>query len=151
MIGSLHAVAMTYSNLARLESFVMALDILVRSDLQRGFFRGAKPLPEWRVHARRVLELTLLRHRSTAARIPGEDNAQRRRRKSDTDELVELLLDLLNGNWCLGFLQHYCWRLGCCDGGSLKVTHVHPPPTRTSLGWRGVPDFSALPRFSHWT
>ena len=45
MIGNLHAVAMTYSNLARLESFVMALDILVRSDLQRGFFEELSHFP----------------------------------------------------------------------------------------------------------
>ncbi len=118
LIGKLHATSVVFSNYSRYTTFTQALELLVARDLSVGFFRGQAPPAEYRVHCGRVLQLTILRHRFTRGRYEWESPIL----FSEVDELCHSLMGLLNGDWRVCCIQHYCYLPGCCDGGSVKVT-----------------------------
>jgi hypothetical protein len=96
---------------------------VIAKDLEHGFYRARQPPPsEHRQQSRRILEITLLRHRATRARADAEFIMGKVPvSATELDVLVESLLDILNGDWKKPYIEHFCWRIGCCGDGQVSV------------------------------
>ena len=113
LVCKLHATAFTYNDTKVLRAQLSALAVLAKRDLQVGFVRGARPPPEFRTHADTCLRYTLLRHRHTWAANPGDTEYET---NGELDALVVSIHMLLNGNWRLAWIQHYCVEVCPCNG-----------------------------------
>ncbi len=58
------------------------------------------------------------------ARRDGDELVRVLPRWRDGDDLVDGLLDVLNGDWRAPFVQHYCWQDGCCPGGQRSCVEL---------------------------
>ena len=97
---------------------------VVREDLSLMHFRGQRPPRQNNEHNQRILMATLYRHRYTRA-DDAELNANRETMMTQTGQA---LLELLNGDWRLPYLQHYCWspRCPCQQDTQILVDAVGP-------------------------
>ncbi len=118
-MGSLHATAYCFADTQRFANYAKALTAVVASDLRIGFFPGMRPPDDFRRHNEQALELTVRRHLFTRARHECESPAA----DQQTEDLCATLLMVLNGDWRLPVLQHYCYLPGCCNGCNIQVRH----------------------------
>ncbi len=64
----------------------------------------------------RSLDVTLRRSRYTRGRLESESPQDL---DSSDEQLCSELLRMLNGNWSLPTIVHYCWEPNCCCGGKV--------------------------------
>ena len=86
------------------------------------FFPDTKPPAQHQASTETIVDMTLLRHRTTRGRTDSMDDAAYDERLG---EVAIVIKDLLNGDWAQPRLQHYCWKPGASPA---PVLH-HPPPT----------------------
>jgi hypothetical protein len=99
-------------------NFAAALDLIVRRDIERFFFRGTPPPVGADTHAFRTMQLTLSRHRFTRAALERESPSGM---TGEFGDLCNELQRMLNGDWRKPYLQHFCIDPHCCGGGNVEV------------------------------
>ena len=93
--------------------------MIVEQDLELGFLPDTAPPPQCKAATDTLLQLTLLRFKATRARKHGcllETSYDTR-----MEDLAKTLKLLLNGDWAMPRLQHFCWQPGCCNGRQVSV------------------------------
>lgn len=117
-IPNMHAIAFSMSIPRQYGLVLRQLRRLVEEDLQLGFMPGAPPPPENLQRNRVLVDMTVLRFKTTRARHTSLHDCGHEQKMS---ELSDRLLDHLNGKWSLPRVQHHCYRPGCCGGQKLNV------------------------------
>ena len=117
LIPRLHATAFCCTMPAFEAAIWKALRSVVAEDLATNFFPACSPPDGAREHARKVLDMTLLRHEATRGRHGHEASAAR---EEEFHALVDSLLLCLNGWWTIACVQHFC-PCGCPCGQDLQV------------------------------
>lgn len=94
-----------------------ALREQVRADLSLGFFPHQRPpSQQFAEHTNRIFAVTIGRADSTRGRLAYESPAD----EVELLELMETARGLLNGDWSVQRLQHFCYG-ECCKGQKLEV------------------------------
>ena len=76
-----------------------------------------QPIPEWRVHAEHVLQITVLRHRRTRAATELESPTD----DQELDDLCDKIVNVINCDWRKGKFMHLHCNEDCPCGGNLEV------------------------------
>ncbi len=111
LIPSLHAASFVAAQPPAYTRLLQALRQIIAEDLATGFFLGTPPPFEEYQHTRQIAAATLLRSSI------GRDGPCFQR----TRDLVAEVMRMLNGDWRLAQVQHFCQGQGCCDGGRLQA------------------------------
>ncbi len=115
LVSKVYNTCFTLNNINRWALVRSGLVHIVKADLANNFFRSQHPPPQAREHNQRILEATYLRHRYTRSRDVAPDTE----REKETSATVDMLLDLLNGDWRRPCFQHWCHDRKCPCGQSL--------------------------------
>ena len=121
-IPRMHSIAFSLSIPRTYAQVFRLLRTLVEHDLALGFFPDTKPPAQHQASTETIVDMTLLRHRTTRGRTDSMDDAAYDVRLG---EVAIVIKDLLNGDWAQPRLQHYCWKPGASPAPPLH----HPPPT----------------------
>ena len=144
LIPSLHATAFTASFPATYVAMLSALKAIVTDDLATEFYPHSQPDAAAQRHNWIVIEMTLLRERTTRARNESECPYD----DENTMALASALHKLLNGDWTLPRVQHFCGDPTCCDGFS-RSTCVEKVVSLLAEAWFG-PLGKKLPAQNRW-
>ncbi len=112
LIPRLHAVAWSCAQHAFQAVLQRAVEDIVGSDLERGYFPQCRPPAATLQRAAVLVDLTLRHHTRIAARHEDED---------EDDPTTREMARLLNGNWSHVCIEHYCYERGCCGGHVREV------------------------------
>ena len=145
LIGKIYNLCFTLNNINKWAIVRKGLEEVVSRDLLVNTFLGQRPPPQYLEHSQRVLEATYLRHRHTRSKGPGSSGS---RRDDDIKNAASMLLEILNGDWKAGALQHWCWSSKC----PCKRRHSTLVPLTVSLLERVVfePISQRTPSTSRW-
>jgi len=110
LIPNLHATAFLAAQSSKRAKWSGALELLLREDLNSGFFPGARPPQHAAVLNRQVLKFKLFPKKFTRGRFEHE-----RAWKDDvlSADLAHGLLRIFSGAWSGPTFQHYCWGSEC--------------------------------------
>ncbi len=130
LVSQMYNVCFTMANVKKWRVIRAGLEQVARSDFRTFLFRRQRPPVHFRDHSRRILEMTLLRHRYIRSR----DDVLTTEKERELDALASMLLDILNGDWRLPYLQHYCWKSDCpCKGDVETLVSVVLPLLEKSI------------------
>jgi hypothetical protein len=119
LIPKLHSVAFSCNPPGNQKAIGKALFAVVKADLEFGFFPRSRPHPSYLEHNRGVLSISLLRSLDTRGRNEVES-------MSAADDALrgfsKTCLNLLNGDWRVSRVQHFCHEEGCCEGHNVEIT-----------------------------
>jgi hypothetical protein len=121
-IPRMHSIAFSLSIPRTYAQVFRLLRTLVEHDLALGFFPDTKPPAHYQASTETIVDMTLLRHRTTRGRTDSMDDAAYDERLG---EVAIVIKDLLNGDWAQPRLQHYCWKPGAPPAPPFH----HPSPT----------------------
>ena len=117
LMPRMHAIAFSLSMPNTYSKVVRALRRVVAEDLRLGYFTQTRPPEEFVASTQTILDMTILRFKSTRARSESFTTTSRELKRED---LARVLAKLLNGDWARPTVQHFCYGT-CCNGQSRET------------------------------